>query len=85
MNRIPVRLVAGCLPELPAGWISLKPRNCPCCVGRVELQVELARVIREQSPRGVLIELAEASHLPALQRVLSEWPLAQYLSAEPAA
>lgn len=85
MNRVPVRLVAGRLPELPAGWISLKPRNCPCCVGRVELQVELARVIREQRPRGVLVELADASHLPALQRALSEWPLAQYLSAEPPA
>jgi hypothetical protein len=73
---------SGPLPELPQGWAALKPRNCPCCVGRVELQVELARVIREQRPRGVLIELADASHLPALRRALAEWPLAQYVRLE---
>ena len=73
MNRVPVKVVAGPLPELPAGWVALK------------LQVELARVIREQRPRGVLIELADASHLPALRRALADWPLAQYLSAEPPA
>jgi len=80
-----VRVSAGPLPEPPAGWIALKPRNCPCCVGRVELQVALARVIREQRPRGVLIELADASHQTALRRTLAEWPLAQYVRLEPPA
>jgi G3E family GTPase len=85
VNRIPVRVVAGPLPEPRAGWVALKPHNCPCCVGRVELQVELARVIREQRPQGVLIELADASHQPALLRALAEWPLAQYVRLEPPA
>jgi hypothetical protein len=39
------------------------------------MQVALARLVREQRPRGVLIELADAGHLPALQRALREWPL----------
>jgi hypothetical protein len=52
-------------------------------VGRVELQVEIARVLREQRPQGVRIELADASHLPALRRALAEWPLAQYLRLDP--
>ena len=83
MNRVPVRVVAGPLPELSAGWFALKPRNCPCCVGRVELQVEIARLIRERRPQGVLIELADAGHQPALRRALTEWPLVQYVRLEP--
>jgi len=85
VNRVPVRVVAGPLLELPAGWVDFKPRNCPCCVGRVELQVEIARLIRERRPQGVLIELADADHQPALRRALAEWPLAQYLRLEPPA
>jgi hypothetical protein len=84
VNRVPVRLAAGPLPELPAGWVTLRPRACPCCAGRVELQIELARLVREQKPRGVLIEVPDAAHLPALRRSLAEWPLAQYLRVEPA-
>jgi hypothetical protein len=83
VNRVPVRVVAGPLTEPPAGWVALRPRSCPCCVGRVELQVELARLIRERPPRGVLIELTDASHRPALRKALAEWPLAQYVRLEP--
>jgi hypothetical protein len=54
-------------------------------VGRVELQVEIARLIRERRPQGVLIDLADASHQPALRRALAEWPLAQYVRLEPPA
>jgi hypothetical protein len=82
VKRIPVRVVAAPLREPPAGWVALRPRHCPCCVGRVELQIELARVIREQGPQGVLIELADAAHQPALRRALAEWPLAQYVRLE---
>ncbi len=86
MNRVLVRVQAGPLTTaLPAGWVAMRPRSCPCCVGRVELQVELARVVRERHPRGVLINLPDASHLPALRRALVEWPLAQYVRLEEAA
>jgi hypothetical protein len=85
VNRVPVKVLAGPLPEPPAGWVALRPRNCPCCVGRVELQVELTRLIRERRPQGVLIELADAGHQPALRRALAEWPLAQYVRLEPPA
>ena len=85
MNRVPVKISAGPPTEPPAGWVALRPRNCPCCVGRVALQVEIARLVRERQPQGVLIELADASHQPALQRALAEWPLAQYVRLEPPA
>lgn len=77
MSRIPVRVVAGALGDAPADWVVLKPGACPCCVGRVAMQVELVRVIREQRPRGVVIELADPAHVPAMRRALSEWPLAE--------
>lgn len=75
MKRVPVRLVAGARGAAPPGWVALRPSACPCCVGRVALQVELVRVIREQRPRGVVIEVPDPAHMPALRRALSEWPL----------
>jgi G3E family GTPase len=65
------------LGELAPGWVVLKTRGCPCCTARVEMQVALVRLIRERSPRGIVIELPDASHLPALQRALGEWPLSR--------
>jgi DNA-binding NarL/FixJ family response regulator len=76
---VPVRVVVEAT-EPPAGWAALRPRSCPCCVGRVQMQVELARLLRERRPRGVLIELADASHLPAVRRALAAWPLSDYVA-----
>jgi len=61
------------------GWVAFTPRACPCCLGRVEAQVLLARLLRERRPARVLLELGDAQHLAPLQRVLDEWPLAQYV------
>ena len=80
MNRVPVKVASGPPPE---GWIVLRTRGCPCCVGRVEMQVELARLIRERRPPGVLIELADAGHRASLLAALAEAPLAQSLRVEP--
>ena len=85
MTRVPVRLTAGARTAPPEGWVSLRPGACPCCVGRVALQIELARLLRGQVPRGVQIEVPDADHLPALRLALAEWPLAQYLLVEPPA
>jgi hypothetical protein len=74
-----VRIVAGAV-EVPDGWALLRPKACPCCVGRVQMQVDLARVLREARPRGVLIEMADAGHIPALRRTLAEWPLSDYVA-----
>ncbi|MDH4093821.1 MAG: hypothetical protein OEV81_03450 [Betaproteobacteria bacterium] len=78
MSRTPVRLVAAAT-DLPRGWVLLRPAACPCCVGRVQLQVELARVIREQRPSGVQIEMRDPGHLPAMRRALGERPLSDYV------
>jgi G3E family GTPase len=77
VSRVPVKVAHAPASELPAGWVRLRTRGCPCCTARIEMQVALARLIREQRPRGVVIELADASHLGALRRALAEWPLAE--------
>lgn len=79
MSRSRVRVVIG-PAEPPEGWAVLRPSACPCCVGRVQMQVELARLIRERRPRGVVIELADPRHLPALRRALGERPLSDYVT-----
>jgi len=78
VNKTPVRLVTTAV-EAPGGWVVLRPGACPCCVGRVQLQVELARVMREQRPSGVQIEMRDPEHLPAMRRALAQWPLSDYL------
>jgi len=79
VNRVPARVVVGATAA-PEGWAALRPQACPCCVGRVQLQVQLARLLRNEKPRGVLIELTDASHLVAVRRALAESPLSDYVA-----
>ena len=92
MSRVPVHICVGTergtahalLTRLFAsrpGWAMLELQSCPCCTGRVELQVRLARLLRERSPQRVLIGYVEPSHQATLERALTNWPLAQYVSA----
>jgi hypothetical protein len=60
-------------------WAGLELQSCPCCTGRAELQVRLARLLREQHPARVLVGVVEPSHRGALERVLAAWPLARYV------
>jgi G3E family GTPase len=56
------------------------PFGCPCCTGRVAMQVELTRALRETRPRRVLIEVLSTEHLAEVQRALRGEPLGRYLS-----
>lgn len=82
MRRVPVKLVAEPRDAL-AGWTVLRPSACPCCVGRVQMQVDLVRVVREERPRGVLIEMPDQGHRHALRRALGEWPFSDYVVVVP--
>jgi hypothetical protein len=62
-----------------ADWAVLEPNACPCCVGRVELQVGLVRLLRAHRPARVLVRLVDPAHQAAFERVLSEWPLHQHI------
>ena len=49
--------------------------GCPCCTGRVVLQISLARALRDTRAVRALVELPDAGHLAALEHALSEAPL----------
>lgn len=90
MTRVPVHVVTGSDRALAgmlmgrcaaarSDWGVLELLSCPCCTGRAELQVRLARLLREQHPVRVLVGFVEPSHRASLERVLTSWPLAQYV------
>lgn len=89
MNRTPLHIVMGTpratrtlierLLAARPGWATLVPAGCPCCTGRLETQIALARLLRNARPKRVLLELADEQHLTGLQRALREWPLARYV------
>ena len=58
----------------------LAPAGCPCCTGRVALQVALARQLRERRPARVHIEIPDPAHARQLAAVLSQWPLSRYVA-----
>jgi len=90
MSRVPVHIVTGtqraqasaliarCIAERP-DWAGLELLTCPCCTGRVELQVKLAQLLRERRPARVFIGLVDPSHQAGLARVLDGWPLVQHV------
>jgi G3E family GTPase len=78
-----------------AGWAGLVMRaptkaspnvrvlsaGCPCCTGRVVLQVSLARLLRETGAGRAFVELPDAGHEGSLAKVLVEPPLGQSVVA----
>jgi hypothetical protein len=82
MSRVPVRIAADAAAA-PVGWAVLRQGACPCCVGKVQLQVDLVRLVREDRPPGVFIELLDRLHAQTLRRSLREWPFSDYLVVMP--
>jgi len=65
------------LPSSTAGPnLRLLSAGCPCCTGKVVLQVTLARALRATGARRGFVELGDAGHVDGLQRALCESPLA---------
>ncbi len=67
----------GLVNAVPAGAASnLKPLapGCPCCTGKVVLQVSLARALRESRASRALVELADPAHARTLEKLLGELP-----------
>lgn len=49
--------------------------GCPCCTGKVVLQVTLARALRATRAGRAFVELSDLTHLAELERALTEPPL----------
>lgn len=64
-----------CSP-LPAETPNLKRMmaGCPCCTGRVVMQVSLARALRQTRARRIFVELVDATHFDSLAKGLAEFP-----------
>jgi hypothetical protein len=71
-----------CLQDLPN--LVVAPAGCPCCTARVAMRVALTRLLRERRPARVYVEMPDAAHAAQLARVLTEWPLSQYVAPAPA-
>ena len=82
MKPVRLRLARPGTAEPPAGWIVLRPAGCPCCTGRVQVQVELVRLIRARRPEGIVLELANDAHRGNVERALREKPVSDYLVLE---
>ena len=65
------------LRELP-NLLPLPP-GCPCCTGRVALEISLARHVRERRPARIYIEIGDPLHAAQLAAVLAREPLCRYL------
>jgi CobW/HypB/UreG, nucleotide-binding domain len=65
------------LASSPGAGPNLKPlaAGCPCCTGKVVLQVTLARALRATGAGRAFVELGDAGHLQGLERALGESPL----------
>ena len=82
MTRVAVRVSIAGRGAAPEGWTVLRPGACPCCVGRVQLQVDLARLLRSERPKGVVIEIADPTHAVGVARALGEAPLSDSVCVE---
>jgi len=63
-----------------AANLMLLSAGCPCCTGRVALQVSLARSLRESGASRAFLELGDVRHAAALARLLNELPLSLSLT-----
>jgi len=68
-------------PSLPAANVRAVQSGCPCCTGRVVMQILLARLLRETGAKRAFVELPDAGHAITFARVLAEPPLGQAVAA----
>ncbi len=73
----------GLVETMPAGApanVRLLAAGCPCCVGKIVLQVVLARALREARPVRAFVELPDVTHAASLERALTEAPLGRSIA-----
>ena len=68
-------------PAAPRQNVRVLSAGCPCCTGRVVLQISLVRILRETGASRAFVELTDAGHAASFERVLTEPPLGQSMVA----
>ncbi len=58
--------------------------QCVCCVGQLPLRVILARIIRQEKPARIVLELLHAEHLERALELLQSGSFGEHLQLESA-
>lgn len=67
--------LVGTAPLIPISNVRSIAAGCPCCTGKVVLQVSLARALRETGATRAFVEISDAAHAASLEHVLADLPL----------
>ena len=63
------------LPVDPSVNLKALSAGCPCCTGRIVLQVSLVRALRDNGATRAFVEIADRGHAATLETLLDEPPL----------
>jgi len=55
----------------PTGYVHVLAPGCPCCNGNLTLRVTLARVLRLEAPRNLIIAIIDERHQESLASTLA--------------
>ena len=72
--------LAGAVPAGAAANLKLLSGGCPCCTGRVVLQVSLARWLRETGATRAFVEMPDSQHAAMLGKLFGEPPLGRSIA-----
>ncbi len=61
-------------PADPGPNVRLLSPGCPCCTGKVVLQVTLVRALRETKAARAFVEVSGSAHAENLEKALAEIP-----------
>jgi hypothetical protein len=67
--------LVGRAPANPIPNMRTIAAGCPCCIGRVVLQISLARALRQTGATRAFVEVPDGAHAASLEGVLAELPL----------
>lgn len=76
---------SGSHAEVPAAsgrTIHVLAPGCLCCIGNLTLRVTLARVLRLEAPRHIVIAIADARHEARIRAMLQATPWDAWLQFE---
>jgi len=63
----------------PTGYVHVLAPGCPCCNGNLTLRVTLARVLRLEAPRNLIIAIIDERHQESLASTLALPQWSEYL------
>lgn len=69
------------VPDVATDNLRALSAGCPCCTGRMVLQVSLVRALRDSGASRALVELSDPAHASSLEKLLQAPPFSLSLRA----